>query len=71
MPKEKMVTDEEILKALDICLRKACIPAAAVAEELGVNSRYAKDRLLELQEKNLVEGVYRGSSWCFRPAKKE
>ena len=62
-----MIPDEEFLNALDTCLAKACIPAIAVAEELGVNSRYAKDRLLELQNKGLVEGIYRGASWCFRP----
>ncbi|MDD3040998.1 hypothetical protein, partial [Bacteroides sp.] len=65
--KEKILKDDEILEALNICLRNACIPASAVAEVLGVNSRYVKDRLREMQAKNLVTGKYRGSSWCFRP----
>ena len=69
MAKEKMLNDEEILEALNISLKNACIPASAVADVLGVNSRYVKDRLLELKEKGLVNGAYRGNSWCFRPTR--
>jgi prophage antirepressor-like protein len=66
MGKEKLVKDEELLEALKICLENPCIQASAVAEVLGVsNTRYIKDRLLELSEKDLVCGIYRGSSWCF------
>jgi hypothetical protein len=69
MPKEKMLTDEEILKALNVCRERAEIPASLVAEELGVSSRYVKDRLLEMKKKKIVDAKYRGSFWCFRPFK--
>jgi predicted ArsR family transcriptional regulator len=65
MGKEKLLKDDEILEALKVCLDNPCIRASEVAEVLGVNSRYVKDRLLELTEENLVSGKYRGNSWCF------
>lgn len=65
MGKEKLLKDDEILEALKFCVENPCIQAAAVAEVLGVNSRYVKDRLLEMADNNLVRGKYKGSSWCF------
>ncbi len=66
MGKEKLLKDDDILEALKFCMENPCIPATSIAEVLGVsNSRYVKDRLLEMREKNLVSGKYRGSSWCF------
>jgi DNA-binding Lrp family transcriptional regulator len=69
MAKEKLLKDEEILEALNTSLENACIPATAVADVLGVNSRYVKDRLLELKKKGLVDGTYKGNSWWFRPTR--
>jgi len=66
MSKEKILKDEDILEALKYCMENPCIPASAIADVLGVsNSRYVKDRLLELKDQKLVSGKYRGSSWCF------
>lgn len=62
-----MISDEVVMGALRKCLEEAIIPAAEVAERLGVSTRYAKDRLLELKEKEFVEGKYHGNVWCFRP----
>jgi DNA-binding Lrp family transcriptional regulator len=65
MPKSKMITDEDLLKALKQCMENPLIPAGDVADVLGIPPRQAKDRLLELCDKGLIKGKFKSSSWRF------
>ncbi|MEN6294217.1 MAG: hypothetical protein ABFD07_19670, partial [Methanobacterium sp.] len=60
-------TDEMILNALQKCIEEATIPSSEVAEKLGANPRYIKDKLMELKSKRLLDGKRVGNTWCFRP----
>lgn len=67
MAAETKYTDEMILNALRKCLEEAVIPSSEVAEKLGANPRYIKDRLADLKEHGILTGKIVGNTWCFRP----
>lgn len=60
-------TDEELIEAVEECLREACIPTSLIAEKIGGNKEHVKRRLLALVDDNKLLGKMVGSSWCFRP----
>jgi len=64
-------TDENLIKALEECLKRATIPSSEVAKELGGNAEYTKNKLLDLKRRKLIEGEIVSGMWCFRPIKKE
>jgi DNA-binding Lrp family transcriptional regulator len=65
---EEKFTDDEILEAVERCVRKAKVPATEVAKELGRGSpRRVKERMQELAMEGFLEGEKVGSFWCFRP----
>jgi DNA-binding Lrp family transcriptional regulator len=64
---EEKYSDEQIIKAVEECLREACIPTSAIAEKIGGSPTHVKRRLLALMKKDKLNGKMIGSSWCFRP----
>lgn len=68
---ETKFTDDTLLKALNECLEEATIPSLDVAKKVGGNAEYIKNKLLDLEERGLVEKKKVGTTWCFRPVKKE
>lgn len=60
-------TDDELIEAVEECLREACIPTSVIAEKIGGNKEHVKRRLLSLVEDKKLSGKMVGSSWCFRP----
>jgi len=74
MAAEQRKTDDEILTGLRKAIEEAFIPAFLVADKINenlpedqkVDARYVKDRLLELEEKELVEVIRSGKSLVFR-----
>lgn len=65
-------TDEDFIKAVNECLEEATCTAGEVADRLGCNPRYAKNRLIELseQEKPKIKKKMKGTAWGFRPSRK-
>lgn len=64
---EKEYTDEDFLTAVDECLEEATCTSGEVADKLGCNPRYARNRLIELEEKGKLIKKQKGTSWGFRP----
>jgi hypothetical protein len=64
---EKQFTDEDFIKAVNECLQEATCTAGEVAEKLGCNPRYAKNRLIEIESKGSLKKKLKGTSWGFRP----
>ncbi|MDD4521723.1 MAG: hypothetical protein PHW84_02060 [Methanosarcina sp.] len=60
-------TDENLIKALEACLKRAMIPSSEIAKELGGNAEYTKNKLLELKKRGLIDGEMVSGMWCFRP----
>jgi predicted ArsR family transcriptional regulator len=60
-------TDEDFLRTVDECLKEATCTAGEVADKLGCNARYARNRLVELEEKGKLTKKLKGTSWGFRP----
>ncbi|KXS39374.1 MAG: hypothetical protein AWU58_2052 [Methanohalophilus sp. T328-1] len=62
-------TDEDFTEAVEEALEKATVSASDVAEIVGCNPRYAKDRLLKLAEEGKLEAEMKGKGWGFRLAR--
>ena len=66
---EKEFTNEDFIKAVQECMEDATCTASEVAEKLGCNPRYAKNRLIELSEHGKIEKKIKGRIWGFKPRK--
>ena len=66
---EKEFTNEDFIKAVQACMEEATCTASEVAEKLGCNSRYAKNRLIELSKNGEIEKKMKGKTWGFKPKK--
>lgn len=64
-------TDDDFIKALRECLEMATCSASEVAERIGCNPRYAKNRLLQLAEQGKIEKKMKGTAWGFRHEKSQ
>jgi len=64
---EEKITDDEILIALNECMKAAIIPAFEVSTKLGLTSRRTKERLIAMAVDGKIKGKKIGSVWCFRP----
>jgi predicted ArsR family transcriptional regulator len=60
-------TDENLIKALNECMKRATVPASEVAKELEGNAEYVKNKLRDLKKRELIEGEIVSVMWCFRP----
>lgn len=65
----KVFEDEEFLKAVHECMEEATCTAAEVAEKVGCNPTFAKNRLLQLAEQGKLNKKLKGRTWGFRPGK--
>jgi predicted ArsR family transcriptional regulator len=60
-------TDENLIKALNECMKRATVPASEVAKVLEGNAEYVKNKLRDLKKRGLIEGEIVSGMWCFRP----
>jgi len=67
----KVFDDEEFLKAVNECMEEATCTAAEVAEKVGCNPIFAKNRLLQLEKDGKLCKKLKGRTWGFRPKKSE
>jgi ribosomal protein S25 len=67
----KEFEDEDFLKAVHECMEEATCTAAEVAEKVGCNSIFAKNRLLQLAEEGKLCKKLKGRTWGFRPGKSQ
>lgn len=64
-------TDNEFIMGIKLRSVNPWLPAAEVAEELGIEDRQAKDRLLKLVAAGILETKMHGNTRYFRLAYKE
>lgn len=65
----KEFMDEDFLKAVQECMEEATCTASEVAEKVGCNSIFAKNRLLKLADEGKLVKRMRGRTWGFKPGK--
>jgi len=63
----KEYNEEDFIRALKECMSEATVTADEVAEKLGCNPRYARNKLNELADVKKINKKLRGNKWGFRP----
>jgi hypothetical protein len=63
---EMKYTDEDFIRTVKECLEEATCTAGEVADKLGCNPRYARNRLIEIEGKDKLTKKLKGTSWGFR-----